>query len=376
MLSFSLEPYQLALQEEIISFIRDNLNTPGHEDARTKPFNRERWDTCGQILLQGLAIPKEYGGRGLSAVDTFLGLEALGYTNPDNGLSFSISAHLLACTMPLLLYGSETLKQQYLTGLSNGKIIAANGMTEPATGSDAFAMTSTGLPISGGYKINGSKTFVSNGPVSDAVMLYVATDLQRGFMGGITAFWIDRKLHPYTASPPFEKAGMGSSALGSLFFHDLEVDEGYRVGQEGRGAHIFNRSMEWERICLGACHLGNLQRLMEDIARLIRMDRHITASQSVMHQLANIKAQYTAVRLQALAAAWKMDQGKPVGVDAAMAKLQISELYKSATSILSTSFEGLNRPNRDAALSHMDALSSTIYSGTSEMQRTIISQAL
>jgi alkylation response protein AidB-like acyl-CoA dehydrogenase len=95
-----------------------------------------------------------------------------------------------------------------------------------------------------------------------------------------------------------------------------------------------------------------------------------------MHQLANLKAQYTAVRLQALAAAWKMDQGKPVGVDAAMAKLQVSELYKSATSILSTSFEGLNRPNRDAALSHMDALSSTIYSGTSEMQRTIISQAL
>lgn len=376
MLSFALEPYQTALQEEIISFVRDNLNTPKDVEARTKPFSRERWDTCGQILLQGLAVPQDYGGRGLSAVDTFLGLEALGYANPDNGLSFSISAHLLACTMPLFLYGSETLKRQYLVGLSNGKIIAANGMTEPATGSDAFAMTSTGIPFSGGYVVNGSKTFVSNGPVSDAVMLYVATDLQRGFMGGITAFWIDKKLHAYTSSPPFEKAGLGSSALGSLFFHDLKVDEAYLVGQEGRGAHIFNRSMEWERICLGACHLGNLQRLMEDIARTIRMDRHITASQSLMHQLANVKAQYTAVRLQALAAAWKMDQGKPVGVDAAMAKLQVSELYKSATSILSTSFEGLKKSNQDATLSHMDALSSTIYSGTSEMQRTIISQAL
>ena len=376
MLSFTLEPYQTALQEEIISFVRDNLNSTKDEEARTKPFNRERWGICGQILLQGLAIPKEYGGRGLSAVDTFLGLEALGYANPDNGLSFSISAHLLACTMPLFLYGSEKLKEQYLEGLSNGEIIAANGMTEPATGSDAFAMTSTGIPISGGYIINGSKTFVSNGPVSDAVMLYVATDLQRGFMGGITAFWIDKKLHTYTASPPFEKAGLGSSALGSLFFHDLEVAEAYRVGQEGRGAHIFNRSMEWERICLGACHLGNLQRLMEDIARLIRINRHIKASQSVMHQLANIKAQYTAVRLQALAAAWKMDQGKPVGVDAAMAKLQVSELYKSATLILANSNESLHMPNRDAALSHLDAISSTIYSGTSEMQRTIISQAL
>lgn len=375
MYAFQLEPYQVALQEEIQSFARANLNSGEEKDARLRPFDRVRWQRCGRIGLPGLSIPVEYGGRGLGALDTFLGLEALGYANPDNGLNFALCAHLLACVTPLWQFGSEELRRQYLPGLCDGTLIAANAMTEPGSGSDAFRMTTTAEKSGGEYVIRGSKSFVSNGPVADGVLLYAATDPARGHLGGITAFWLDKSLHNFNSSKPLEKSGLHSSSLGSLFFETTLVAESFRVGTEGRGALYFNRSMEWERICLGATHLGNLQRIMEQAVQLLRSDAESYRAQTDTHTLASIRAQYESVRLLALSAAWKMDQGKPAGTEAAMAKLQVSELYKSATWKIASIFQARGHHVSDADLSHQDALSSTIYSGSSEMQRTIISHA-
>jgi alkylation response protein AidB-like acyl-CoA dehydrogenase len=376
MYSFEPTSRQLALQEEIRSFVEEHLLVVGEEQARVMPFNRDRWQRCGRIGLPGLSIPEAYGGRGLSALDTFLCLETLGYANPDNGLNFSLCAHLLACVTPLWLFGSESLRQRYLPGLCDGTWIAANAMTEPGSGSDAFRMTTLAEVSGSVYHIRGAKSFVSNGPVADGILLYAATDPGRGHMGGITAFWLDKNLHTYSSSPPLEKGGLQSSALGTLYFENTVVEKEFRVGPEGRGALYFNRSMEWERICLGAAHLGNMKRLLEQAVSLIRVHPSTKYGQAEAHALADLRARYEAVRLLALAAAWKMDQGKPTGTEAAMAKLQMSELYKSACLKIASFFLARGLHLSDADLSHQDAISSTIYSGTSEMQRTIISQAM
>lgn len=380
MIDFQPSKTQQELKEEVISFVREKLDAGKDRPGAFLDFDREVWRTCGELKLPGLAIPSEYGGRGLSAMDTLIALEALGYASRDNGLNFSLSAHLLACVVPLWLYGSEELKRRYLPGLSDGTWIAANAMSEPGSGSDAFRMDTLAHGEEGGYRISGSKSFVSNGPVADMVLLYAATDPDRGFMGGISALWLDGSRHPFEKGPALDKAGLHSSKLGILYFNDLRIENSFLVGMEGRGAQIFNRSMEWERTCLGGVHIGNMQRLLEKAVQFQRdqnrNDREKAASQSTAFMLADLQMRLDSVRLMAMQAAWKMDQQSPAARESSAAKLMVSELYKELTVKIALMFQAAGLPDADSERSAMDALSSTVYSGTSEMQRLIIAQSM
>lgn len=380
MYNFKPSPSQESLRKEVIGFVRERLDAGNDREGQFLDFNRDGWRSCGEIRLPGLAIPEEYGGRGLCAVDTLLALEALGYASHDNGLNFSISAHLLACAVPLWLYGSEELKRAYLPQLSDGTRIAANAMSEPGSGSDAFRMETIARPTENGFLVKGSKSFVSNGPVADGVLLYAATDPGRGFMGGISAFWLDRSLHPFENGPSLDKAGLHSSQLGILYFNDLQIDNRFLVGMEGRGAQIFNRSMEWERTCLGGVHLGNMQRLLEAAVQFQRTQaaagNRRVGSQATVFMLAELQMRWESARLMALSAAWQMDQNRPAARESSMAKLMISELYKDLTVKVALFFQAAGAPNADAERSMLDALSSTVYSGTSEMQKLIIAQSM
>lgn len=375
MYAFAPEPSHKQIRQEILDLVSVLPSGP-----LTHEQERELWLKLGQAGIPGMSIPVSFGGRGFDALTTVLAFEALGYGYPNNGFNFSIAAHLLACVIPLWLYGSDEVKSTYLPDLCSGTLIAANAMSEPSSGSDAFSMKTIARPLKNGYIIQGSKTFASNGPIADNVLLYAATDPEKGFMGGISAFWIDRKIHDYTKSAPLEKAGLEGSSLGSLFFEDLSVASRFLVGQEGRGAHIFNRSMEWERTCLGGLHLGNMHRLIDRCVRQMRSGFQAGVSrdahQVATHDLAMIQTQLEAVRLQTYAAAWKMDQNKPAGRDAAMSKLAVSELYKRATQRIAMIFHEIGAPDQDADQSALDAISSTLYSGTSEMQKTIIAQSM
>ncbi|MCB0555590.1 MAG: acyl-CoA dehydrogenase family protein [Phaeodactylibacter sp.] len=380
MFSFTPTDEQKALQQEIKAFAAAHLSGGEELRDRSQQFDRQWWAAAGQIRLPGLAIPETYGGRGLDPLSTLLALEALGYGCKDNGLNFAISAHLLACVVPLWLYGSEELKETYLPGLCNGELIAANAMSEPSSGSDAFQMRTLAVEEASGFRISGAKSFVSNGPVADGVLLYAATDPERGYLGGITAFWLDRRIHDYKTGAPWNKMGLRSCPLGELFFDNMNVDKSFLVGRLGRGAMIFNRSMEWERVCLGGCHLGNMQRLLEMATQLVRdqiaggAPRH--ERQAISYALAEMQARLESARLMAYSAAWKMGQGKSVSREAAMAKLSISELYKKMTLMIAGLFGAAGHPNGEAERSQRDAMSSTIYSGTSEMQKNIIAQSM
>lgn len=372
----ALSAQQKKLQEEILQFSKEELGISLRLDI-PEGFSRDRWNKAGEIKLQGLSIPVEYGGRGLGALDTFIALEALGYGCNDNGLNFSICAHLLACAMPLALFGDSWMKEKYLPALCNGTLIAANGMTEPNTGSDAFAMQTIAIEKGEEFEITGSKSFVSNGPVADVIMLYAATDIQKGFMGGVTGFWIDKSLHPYSVSFPLEKCGLHASLLSSLYMEQMRVHRSFVIGPVGRGALVFNKSMEWERACLGAVQLGNLTRLLDDVTQVFR-NKNIRSSvdASIVKKIAEITVQLQEKKLLAYTNAWKMDHHKAQPRDASVSKVMISEFYKSATLQIAQLYGMMNLSNADAELSVCDAIASTIYSGTSEMQWHIIAQSL
>jgi alkylation response protein AidB-like acyl-CoA dehydrogenase len=375
MYSFAPSEKQQQFQSSLAEFIRQELAPLLAPDAKVFPF--KAWAKAGEQQLQGLAIPKDYGGRGLDAMNVFLALETLGYHSEDNGFNFALSAHLLACTVPVWLFGAEAIKAEYLPGLSNGILIAANAMTEPASGSNAFRMQTTAMPLeSGNFLLNGSKCFSSNAPVADILVAYAANDRERAHMGGITAFLIDRRKHSFSTGAPLEKAGLHTCPLGDVFFDQTPVEDRFVIGKVGRGALVFNRSMEWERTCLGATHIGNMQRLIDKAVRLMKNTDAGTFGEAARQEIACWQAQLDAVRLNGYAQAWQLSQKKTNPRGAASSKLLISELYKKMTVALCNALGEKQYLDADFSRSQADALSSTIYSGTSEIQKQIIAQSI
>ena len=151
------------LRDEVISFAKQELNKNIIERDRAQEFPKDLWLKCGEMGLQGLPVPEEYGGAGLDALSTAIALDALGYGCEDGGLSFSICAHLLACVIPIINHGSEEQKKRYLPKLSNGTLIAVNAMSEPGSGSDAYNMKTRAIKEGDGYRINGTKIWSTNG---------------------------------------------------------------------------------------------------------------------------------------------------------------------------------------------------------------------
>ena len=184
-------------------------------------------------------MPEQYGGSGWDALSTAIALEAFGYGCHDGGLVFSLCAHILSCVVPLWQHGNEEQRQRYLPGLCNGKLIGVHAMTEPGSGSDAFALRTKAEPDGAGFRINGTKTFISNGPVADLVIVFAMTDPKKGYYGGVTAFLVQRTAPGFTASRKFEKMGLRTSPIGELVFEDVYVPAEAVLGAVGAGSALF-----------------------------------------------------------------------------------------------------------------------------------------
>ena len=380
-MNLDLTAEQKLLRDEIARFARGELSQGARERDRDQEFPRELWNKCGEMKLQGLPVDEEHGGAGLDALDTAIALEALGYGCEDGGLVFAVCAHLLACVVPIWKHGSEEQKRRWLPALCDGSTIAVNGMTEPDSGSDAFGGMATRAERAGdGWILNGAKTFSSNGPVADLALVYAVTDRDKGF-GGITAFVVEKDAGGFRAGQKFEKMGLRSCPIGELVLEDVRVGDDAVLGGVGAGATVFSQSMDWERACLGATHVGTMQRLLEGAVAHARTRRSggqpIGKHQAVSHKIADMKVRLEASRLLTYQAAWRLERTRAAAIDASIAKLHVSDsLVESAHDAVQIlggyGFlveQGLERTLRDS-------VASTIYSGTNEMQRNIIARWL
>lgn len=372
MMDFSFTEEQKLLREEIISFAKKDLNEGVEQRDKEQYFDRELWRKCGELGLPGLAIPIEYGGRGLGALSTVVALEALGYGSEDGGLNFAISAHLLACLIPIYLHGSEAQKKKYLPALCDGQLVAGNAMTESTSGSDVFDMGTTAKPYKKGFLLNGTKSFVSNGPIADILVAYALTNAKKGFFGGITSFILDKSKDLFQTQNKLDKLGGRSCLLGQIHFDDLYIEEDAILGKIGGGGVMFSQSMDWERICLGAIHIGAMDRLLEKAVKVFKKRKPaIEKHQMALHTLADLKVRVEAAKLIMYKTAWKLEQGKSVNMEGSMTKLIVSETFKLLTLQLTEML--LNKTeDSDFERSLRDAIGSTIYSGTSEIHRNII----
>lgn len=380
-MDFSITPYQEEIQQEVLAFSRQHLNESIGQRNKEQFFDRQLWGKLGELKLPGLCIPEVYGGRGLDPLTTVLALEALGEGCEDGGLCFGISAHLLACCVPIWLHGSEEQKNTLLPRLCDGTWIAANAMTESQSGSDSFNLLTTATEKGDHFILDGHKNYISNGPVADILITYASTDSAKGFFGGISAFILDVKAYEVGLSGPIEKMGIRSCQMGEATFNNLKVPGNAVLGKIGGGGMIFNQSMEWERICLGAIHLGAMNRVLKNTLNFVKNrqsgGRPIGDYQAVSHQLVDLKAGLEASKLLLYKAAWKLGSTKMVTMEASVSKLFVSEFFKEFASKIFQIYAGKAfRENHEAERLLRDAMASTIYSGTSEVQRNIIAKMM
>lgn len=338
------------------------------------------WARLGGLGLLGLCVPAEYGGSGLGALDTARQVEAFGRACPDTGLVFAASAHLFACTVPIRDFAEEKLKERLLPGLCSGELIAGNAMTEAEAGSDVSRLSVTARQVSGGYVLDGEKTFVSNGPAADVYVTYATTDPQAGHLG-VTGFVVERGVPGLTASPPFEKMGLLTCPAGTVRFEDCFVPEAQVLGFPGGGGAVFQHSMGWERACLFAGYLGLLDRLIDRCVEFARERRQfgqrIGNFQAVAHRVVEMKLRLESARLLLYRACWEMDQGLMSPLNTGLSKLAVSEGAVASALDAVAVFGGrgfLREYGIEAFL--RDTVPSTIFSGTSDIQRLLIAKEI
>jgi alkylation response protein AidB-like acyl-CoA dehydrogenase len=380
-MDFALSDDQVLLRKEIVAFAQRELNHDVVARDRDHAFSRTLWRKCGEVGLQGMPVPQEYGGSGLDALSTAIGLEALGYGCHDGGLVFGICAHLLACVVPIWKHGTEAQKRRYLPGLSDGTFIAVNAMTESGSGSDAFGMRARAERDGSGFRLNAVKTFSSNGPVADVALVYAITDPAKGHCGGLTAFIVDAGTPGFQVGQTFEKMGLRTCPIGELVFDNVFLPDEAVLGGVGAGTAIFAQSMDWERVCLVASHVGTMERLLEKAVEYARtrtaFGQPVGRFQAVSHSLADMKVRLEAARLLTQRSAWRLDRSRDVAMDASITKLFVSEsLVQTALDTVQV-FGGYGfTVDYEIERALRDAVGSTLYSGTSEIQRNIIARWL
>jgi alkylation response protein AidB-like acyl-CoA dehydrogenase len=379
-MDFDWTEEQRAYHEAVVDFARRDLaDGTTNREARGE-FPREAWQRCAAFGLPGLPVPTEYGGAGADAVTIALALEALGYGCPDNGLIFSLNAQMWAFEVPLVRFGSEQQKRRYLPGLCDGSLIAAQAMTEPGSGSDAFGLATKAEPRGEGYALSGSKIFVTNGPVADVFLVYATTDPGEG-LAGLCAFLIERGTPGLSVGPPVPKLGLRTSPISEVSLDACEVSADGLLGRPGAGMAVFSLAMQWERSLIFASAVGTMQRQLERCVDYARERRQfgtpIGKFQAVSHRIADMKVRLETARLVVYRLAWLLDREKATPLDAALAKLHVSESY------LASSLDALQLhggygyiAGQELERDVRDAIGSRIHSGTSDIQRNVIAGLL
>jgi alkylation response protein AidB-like acyl-CoA dehydrogenase len=372
---------QLRLRDAVLSFAERELADDVAARDGSETFPHDLWGRCAKFGILGLPVPEEHGGQGADVMTTLLALETLGYGCRDNGLIFSINAHMWSSAMPILRFGTAEQKAAYLPGLCDGSLIGVQGMTEPDTGSDAFALATRADDDGEGFVLNGSKTFITNAPVADIFVVFAATNPALGALG-LSAFLVDRATPGLTVGRPLHKMGLRTSPMSELFFDDCRLDRSRLLGRTGNGIAIFNHSIDWERACILAAAVGTMQRQVDDSVRYAKerrqFGRPIGDFQAVSNRIADMQVRVDASRMLLYRAGWAKQQGvRAPARESATAKLFISEAWVQ-TSLDAMYLRGgsgylvESEVERDVR----DALASRIYSGTSDIQRNIISKGL
>jgi len=379
-MDFSWNEEQRQLKRSVVEFVRRELPASHMVGDNREEFDRSLWRKCADFGLLGLPFPEAYGGQGVDILSTVLAMEGFGYACRDNGLLFGMNAQMWSVQMPILHFGTEDQKREYLPRLCSGSMIGAHGMTEPGSGSDAFSLSTRAVKNGETYVLTGTKTFVSLAPVADLFVIFATVDKRMGFMG-VTAFLVERGTPGLRVGRRIEKMGLRTCPWAEVSLEDCRIPSSHRLGKVGGGAALFQDSMEWERGCLLAGSVGAMERQLETCIAYARQRKQfgqaIGRFQSVANRIADMRVRLETSRLLLYRLAWEKSEGGHSRMTAAMVKLHVSESWKESSVDAIQIHGGYGYTTEfEVERDLRDSIGGTLYSGTSEIQRTIIADSL
>ena len=377
-MNFALPEEILEFKENVKAFSRATIFPSVEERDLHGTWDPNLWKKMGEMGLLGLSIPEEYGGQGASCLMTSVAHEAFAEGSVDGGLTLALGAHAIIGAMPIVLCGTEAQKKKYLPKIATGEFTSGLGLTEPGSGSDAAGSMETRAVKKGDkYVLNGTKMFITNGPIGDVFIVMAVTDKSKGAMG-ISVFIVEKSFKGFKVGKKLNKLGMRTSTTSELIFEDMEVPEENRIEKENSGfARVGRATLEWGRTVLVAGSIGSMQSMLDNgvlyAKQRQQFNQPIIRFQAIQDKIARTRMKLDAARLLIYKSATRKDMGIPAPIESSIAKLYATEASNEVAYDIGQIYGGysfihefpIERAYRDARLG-------TIGGGTSEVMRSII----
>ena len=376
-MDFELTPEQREIKVLARDFAEAEIEPNASEWDREHRFPRELYPKLAELGLMGVCVPEELGGAGADFVSYILVLEEL--SRADAGVGVTVAVHTSAVTLPILTVGTDEQRARFVPPLARGELIGAFALTETEAGSDAGALRTSATRDGEGWRISGTKQFISTAEYAGTFLLFARTDPDTPGARGVSAFILDGDHIRVTGRE--EKLGLNSSVTNSIVVEDAYVDGDRMLHDEGKGFAVAMSTLDGGRIGIAAQALGIAQAAY-DAARAYALERkqfgqRIADFQAIQWKLADMATEIDAARLLVYRAAWLKQQGKPHTEEGAKAKLYASEMARRQTAEAIQIFGGYGYTKEfPVERYYRDAKITEIYEGTSEIQRLVIARSV
>jgi butyryl-CoA dehydrogenase len=373
-MDFTLTDDQLAIREMAREFATNEVLPKAAEIDREHRHPKELVERMAQLGFLGIAVPDQYGGAGFDHVSYAIAMEEVSRACASTGVIMSVN-NSLVCD-PINRYGTPAQKEEWLTSLALGKLLGCFALSEPEAGSDAAAQKTTATPSGDGWVLQGTKNWITNGPVADVCVLFAMNDRAAGHKG-ITCFIVPMKTKGVRCGQPDDKLGIRGSKSSQIFLDDVHLPATAVLGEVGRGFAVAMSTLDGGRIGIASQAVGIARAALEDALAYAQTRRTfgkaIAEHQAIAFKLADMATEIDAARLLVYRAAWLKDKGQPYGKAASMAKLYASDVANRAAREAIQIFGGNGYVTEYPVERHFrDAKITEIYEGTSEIQRMVI----
>jgi isovaleryl-CoA dehydrogenase len=377
-LDFGLGETADMIRDSVRTFSDDHIAPIAAEIDRSNEFPRALWPELGALGVLGITVEEEHGGAGLGYLEHCVAMEEISRGSAAIGLSYG--AHSNLCVNQIRRNGREEQKRRYLPKLISGEHVGALAMSEAGAGSDVVSMKLRAERRGDRFVLNGSKFWITNGPVADVLVVYAKTDPTAG-AHGISALIVERGFKGFSTAQKLDKLGMRGSDTGELVFEDCEVPQENLLGELNRGVKVLMSGLDYERVVLAAGPLGIMQSALDLVVPYVherkQFGQPIGSFQLMQGKLADMYTTMSAARAYVYAVARACDRGETARKDAAGAILYAAE---KATAIALDAIQclGGNGYINDFATGRLlrDAKLYEIGAGTSEIRRMLIGREL
>ncbi|MCS7182383.1 MAG: acyl-CoA dehydrogenase family protein [Thermoanaerobaculum sp.] len=377
-MDFRFTDQQRMIRQMVREFARERVAPGARQRDETGQFPWDLFRQMAELGLLGMVTPEAYGGSQLDLLSYLIAIEELAWA--DASVAVGVSVHNSVCQWPIVHFGSDELKQRVLPPLARGEVLGGIMLTEPDAGSDLASLSTTYKRVGNEFVLSGSKMWITNAGIAKYFVVLATKDKSLGHRG-ITAFVLDAEQEGVQVDPPEKKMGLRSSVTAGVTLEEARVPAGNLLGEEGQGFKVALATLDHSRLGIAAQALGIAQAALDASLQYakerVQFGKPIIQHQAIGFRLADMDTELEAARWLTYRAAWLAEQGGQVSRTSAQAKLFATETANRICNFAVQVFGGYGY-SREYVVERLyrDVRVTTVYEGTSEVQRMVIARAL